>query len=465
MKLAYHIFLILIGAFLVTGCVPSERFWWSPDGSKAAVVIDGGLHIVDASGKSVVELGKRGNTTTESVNWTADADSLVAHSLVGFASWEDAKAVFPEDESRRVEELSSTIPAIVETAVSLYGDTDNLDGMLNRLDSREPDLLRCALFLQWERDPKSIEKHLEGAPELREKLVETVSEENLYFLNRIERIELSGQRETIVESVSLLTTPIPSPNGQSVAYGRRTGDDAFVDLIINSDGQEITAAKHIYSAYTWTSNRSLIAIAPVQKNDGLLKQVREYHVDETAKEARLNSGAVLANVLIPFLPRVNALPDGSVLFASQEASFPAQQLSTIPDSYLYRYMPGNRLTEDSTVLRVPTAQGELPANLGYFSASPDGKRVAVVESDTDAVAVVEIETGNVVIISEPHPHAKCRTLPAWRNDNELTFARLDEKSGKVEWVLWNTKGETRILNQDWPHEWTADWIEIKKGGK
>lgn len=102
-------------------------------------------------------------------------------------------------------------------------------------------------------------------------------------------------------------------------------------------------------------------------------------------------------------------------------------------------------------------------NLGYFTASPDGKHVAVVESDTDAVAVVEVETGEVEIVSKSHQNAKCRTLPAWRNANELSFARLDQKTGKVDWVLWKTGGKSTVLNQDWAGDLTDDWIEIEKG--
>jgi hypothetical protein len=111
------------------------------------------------------------------------------------------------------------------------------------------------------------------------------------------------------------------------------------------------------------------------------------------------------------------------------------------------------------VTPVPTAPGDLPVNLGFFTASPDGKRVAVVESETDAVAVVEIDSGKTQIISPPHPRWQCRTMPAWKSATELTFAALHD--GGPAWMLWREGEPLRCISESWPKSSTAKWLEQK----
>jgi hypothetical protein len=115
--------------------------------------------------------------------------------------------------------------------------------------------------------------------------------------------------------------------------------------------------------------------------------------------------------------------------------------------------------DGSAVLPVPTAPGDLPVNLGYFIASPDGRRVAVVESETDAVAVVEVDTGKTHILSPPHPGWQCRTMPAWKSATELTFAALHDNAPA--WMLWNGGEGLRCFSGKWPVTATAKWLENK----
>lgn len=85
---------------------------------------------------------------------------------------------------------------------------------------------------------------------------------------------------------------------------------------------------------------------------------------------------------------------------------------------------------------------------------------AVVESDSDALVVVNLDTGGMDLVSAPHPFWKCRTLPSWRNDTELTFAALDD-SGKIQWMLHKTKGDFKNLSKTWPERATEAWLEYK----
>jgi hypothetical protein len=111
---------------------------------------------------------------------------------------------------------------------------------------------------------------------------------------------------------------------------------------------------------------------------------------------------------------------------------------------------------------VPTAPGDLPANLSFFTPSPDGKRVAIVESDTDAVAVVDLATGKTDIVSAAHPRWGGRTMPAWKSATELTFAALDKPTGAPKWMYWIPDAGVRSISKTWPPDATRDWLNEKK---
>lgn len=190
----------------------------------------------------------------------------------------------------------------------------------------------------------------------------------------------------------------------------------------------------------------------VTKADGSLR-VQRTTTEENPDE--LPGPVNLALALMPTSPRVVALPDGRVLFASQPVTFPAKG-EGLEVALLLFTVTG----DGKTVSPVPTAPGDLPANLGWFAVSPDGKKVAVVESDTDAVAVVEIDSGKTEIISPVHPSWQCRTMPAWKSSTELTFAAL--KDGAPKWMLWKQGEGVRSISDSWPAEATRKWLEEKK---
>lgn len=165
----------------------------------------------------------------------------------------------------------------------------------------------------------------------------------------------------------------------------------------------------------------------------------------------------LALAILPSPPRLTALPDGRVLFASVPATLPAASPGMHPEPRLFVIS-----ADGQSVKAIPTAQGDLPTNLSFFTASPDGKLIAVVESDTDAVAVVELATGRTEIVSPTHPLWQCRTLPGWKSATELTFAALSGPKGEPQWVLWTQRAGVRSISDSWPAATTRDWLTQKK---
>jgi hypothetical protein len=199
----------------------------------------------------------------------------------------------------------------------------------------------------------------------------------------------------------------------------------------------------------------------VQDNGQLMKPRYDRDVDgkmiEVKGRDRLTAPATLATAITPNRPALQVLPDGRVLFASSMMTLPAKVTTSELESRLFLVSADGESLEP-----IPTAPGDLPANLGYFVASPDGKRIAVVEGETDAVAVVDVDSGRTQIISPPHPNWGCRTIPAWKSAAELTFAALHGSEAKPAWMLWSEVAGLRCLSEKWPADTMADWLEFKK---
>jgi hypothetical protein len=109
---------------------------------------------------------------------------------------------------------------------------------------------------------------------------------------------------------------------------------------------------------------------------------------------------------------------------------------------------------------VPSAPGALPQDLAAFAPSPDGHRIAIVEGGSDSVAVLDVATGALEIVS-PKRGWKSRILPAWRGASELYFAALPETaSTRPELLRWRRGSALQVVSQGWPNE-TAS-ILLKK---
>ena len=120
---------------------------------------------------------------------------------------------------------------------------------------------------------------------------------------------------------------------------------------------------------------------------------------------------------------------------------------------------------DMAPVAVAIKEGSLPDDLSAFAASPDGRFVAVVEGGTDVVAVLELATGKVKIVSPSHADGKSRMIPAWRNHRELTFAALPTATAaRPELILWQADAPERTLSKDWPDNVVRPWLEAPRTG-
>jgi Tol biopolymer transport system component len=271
------------------------------------------------------------------------------------------------------------------------------------------------------------------------------------------------ETHTLAASLRAMVLPRVSPDGGRVAVAHLNEDreDAAL-LVMTLDGTtRVTASEATGKSYDWMPDgRSLVLMTPVGKDDDHVEVIHRITVADEKGHLieKPKTSPALAMVITQRGSDLEVLPDGRALFACQPITFPAtgSGLEQPPGLFLLS-------ADGNTVTPVPTAPGDLPSNLRHFVVSPDGKRVAVVESETDAVAVVELETAKTTFVSPVHDSWQCRTLPSWKSATELTFAALHE--GKPSCMAWCADGTSRRLSTDWPAEATQDWLSERKEEK
>lgn len=207
-------------------------------------------------------------------------------------------------------------------------------------------------------------------------------------------------------------------------------------------------------SFDWTPDgKALVYAAHVgdKWTDGAVNLVR---IERRAMTEPVGDPQPLATAAVAFQARVRALRDGRVLFASLALELPAPAHTEQSARFYLVEAAGN-------VAAVPSAPGVLPTELGSFAVSPDGRRVAVVESGSDVVAVLELANGTLEVVSWKRD-GKCPTLPAWRNAHELYFAVFPrEDARRPEWLCWSRQRGTQIVSGSWPDDLVMGhwWME------
>jgi hypothetical protein len=185
----------------------------------------------------------------------------------------------------------------------------------------------------------------------------------------------------------------------------------------------------------------------------LLKDTGDQQTSETCPAA-----TTLATVAVSGPQRLAVLPYGQVLFTSKAATFPMAAATKEDAEQLFSLLLGWK--EGATPpVRVKVDPALWSGTLQHFVASPDGKKVALVGDGSDAVAVLDLATGTLGMVAPPRGR-KCRTLPAWRSNDELSFAALpEEKSARPEVMLLKLGQPARAISGTWPAEIVQPLLE------
>lgn len=458
------IVVLALVTLLLSACLPEERIWWSPQGDIAVVVTGDTVHLATADGHRgrPLSLSMEG-ALFKSVSWLRDGSGFVAQRMRVIATWEELRGLIPVDEIRSIEMMLPVVLPLLEAAASHAEQVKALEDLIASLPEAQIMRFAHALRRMHELEAKRVEKLILALPEGANEIAKLKKTGSGYEIGELCVFKVAGEEVTETKSLvrSLLRPalmPQMSPGHTALAFLRldEDGESAALEVITLDGSAEQTVARKVSGAFDWTPDgRALVFMAPLGGDGEKLQSIHRLTVIEgNGTLTKPGKPVTLATAITLNRPVVQVLADGRVLFASQPVTLPAT--GTGPELSPRLYLIA---ADDRTVTPVPTTPGDLPVNLGYFTASPDGKHIAVVESETDAVAVVEVDTGKTQLVSPPHPRWQSRTMPAWKSATELTFAALHD--GTPAWVLWREGEPMRCISASWPMAATEKWLEQK----
>lgn len=471
----------------LSGCFPEERIWWSPQGDRALVLIDNRLHLVTADGPlgEALDGVSMENVVVKTVSWLPDGNRFICSRERTLKSWAEVVKLIPEDEVKQVDAILPAVEPLLEAAAKIAPTAEKLDHVISSLPTELRTKLIAAVMRTYAENPAAVEAKLTVLPKS-EDIIQSLRKDGVSFsVDELCVITLKDGKvgETQGIEASLLmkhAMPRISPRHDAVACVRFGENDDHASLEVHplSGGAPLLVTQRATGAFDWTPDgRSLVFMTPfdgesdklqsvqkltvLQPDGQLMKVALEKQPDGSVQQMkgpdRLNQPEVLATAIVLQHPSLQVLPDGRVLFAAQPAEMPFLGGEPKEEPRLYL------LSEDGKKLApIPTAPGELPTDLGYFAASPDGTHVAIVEGGTDAVAVVNVGSGKVELISPPHEGWKCSTLPSWKSNTELSFAALHGDKPEPKWMLWSAGSPVRSISSAWPAKATAKWLEAPK---
>ena len=478
-----HLTLALM-CLALAGCYPDERIWWSPQGDRALVQLEDGLHLMSADGTlgPVIEGPKiKANATSfTSLDWLPDGSGFLCQRERKVTSWEEARALIPADEAAEIEALAPAFQPMLEAAARMPDKAKSIQGLVLNLGEASLKRWAAASQLAYSKSPEAIEKLLitllDGAGATKA----FKGKDAGFDMQELCVFKFDDLTRPRVLRASLIQPTLRaqlSPKHPVIAFLHLedSGEHANLEVMPLSGGESLVISQRVSGAYDWMPDgRTLVFAAPVDGNEGklmslsfaiavqesgaIMKPANEKQADGSLKSIegpdRFAGPSAAATVLMVNLPRVHSLPDGRVLLACQPITLPMVRTEPELDPRLYLLAADRK-----SITPIPTEAGSLPSNLDVFVPSPDGQRIAIVEAATDAVAVVEVASGKTQIISPAHPRWECTTAPSWKSATELSFAALQGAKPTPQFMLWKVSGETRCLSESWPAGSTQEWLK------
>jgi hypothetical protein len=422
------------------------------------------------------------------VSWLPDGSGIVCGRTRQISTWEEVKALIPAGEVERIEKRLGGIVPSLKAEIATRSDPNAIQDLDSLCPKQDKALFLAGLRILFQRQREEIEQTLRPLPNGGKVILELADPSKGFEVRELCVVKLDSLEPAEPQSLTahLLTLPIAprvSPRHLVLAYLELSEGEEIDDarlMVQTLDGKrQLEVAQRISTlGFQWMPDgRSLVFTSPMsqagdsiqsirrvtalQESGELMKPAYEERSDgkpqRVAGRDRLSEAQTLAMAIMPDRHMLQVLPDGRVLFASQPITLPkvGDQVQLEPRLYLIA-------AEGSSMTEVPTLPGDLPTDLNYFVVSPNGEYIAVVEKGTDAVALVEVNTGKTEILSAPNPGWKCETIPAWKSATELTFAGLDAKTKTPQLMVWSRAEGVRSISQSWPAEATTQWLSAPK---
>lgn len=433
----------LCALLLTVGCNEVEdRLAWSPDGTRAALRVGDSLYLVDTNGNLSDVIAS--NVTAAA--WLPDSRGLVLLRSVSIANWKDAESVLPSEEIAAVKTLAKALPDLLRAGLA-FGDGDATQ-FFEEFEMKHPEFLRPALLYLFDSEPAVLREAMQKAKDPN-KLEADFSNSRTTEVAEVSLLLLIGNESHVIErTLTGLGQPLPSPGTPVVAFTR---GEALTVAPLDGSTNRVAVSDRVAGVFDWTPDGKALVYA-VRQSD---KDVSNPQLADINQRIVIDTnGALVAGDTLPltmnastFAPRVRCLSDGRVLFAGNPLQLPAPATAVTSVSF---YLIDPTMGTNAVPVTIPSQPGSLPQDLASFVPNSNGRQIAIVESGSDAVAVLDVATGALEVIS-PKRGWKSKILPAWRGTDELYFAALPESSSaRPELFRWRKGSAPQVVSTNWP---------------
>lgn len=493
---------VLTAGLLFCSCQwPSERVLWSPDGNRAAVIGDSGLHLCNARG----DLSPLLVSNAVRVAWLRDSISALVVVQSVSTNWDDIASLLPASALAQAANHASAVLSFVRT-----NSPESLKAHGIPLLSQHPCGGLACLYIR-QRHGKEFCQRLGDAATNYPAIAGLFELRFCTFRGN----EIAFSR-TLAASEREILCLAASPDGESYAYTTADWDPrsgivqpACLYAGLMADPSVSSRPTLVHDAcsvtFAWTGNSyGLVFIRGVRSTThpwetcemsiGALTRVASpyttpsiridmsspsFEIDMSSAGVPSSADATLVREqgdlsLTIFDPRMRVLcaPTDEVLYTAPVAEFPwplsgqdgGRGAADLPIG-LFRLDLSKADAANANLVgtrRVLPRGVESPiGDLRMLAWNPDRSSFAVA-CETGRMSIVTLETGtirSVLQVRDGCPENRevwtPRTLPTWRSADELCFAveagSPMGSSNRAEIVLWSLSNRTsRCLSATWP---------------
>ncbi len=445
----------LCALLLTVGCNEvEERLAWSTDGTRAALRAGDRLYLVDTNGNLSDVIAS--NVTAAA--WLPDSRGLILLRSVSVARWTDVESVLPSEEIAAVKTLAKALPDLLRAGLA-FGDGDATK-LFEEFEMKHPEFLSPALLYLFDTQPATLREAMQKAEDPN-KLEADFSNSRTTKVAEVSILMLADNKSRVIErTLTGLGQPLLSPTTPAVAFTR---GEALTVAPLDGSTNRVAVSDRVAGVFDWTPDGKALVYAVGQSD----KDASSFQLADIRQRIVLDTnGRLVAGDTVPltmnastFAPRVRCLSDGRVLFAGIPLQWPAP--ATVATSARF-YLIDPALGTNAVPVTIPSPPGTLPQDLASFVPNSNGRRIAIVESGSDAVAVLDVTTGALEVIS-PKRGWKSKILPAWRGTDELYFAALPESSStRPELFRWRKGSAPQAVSTNWPAAVVKSLLEKPK---
>jgi len=439
----------LVSGFLavctLSACESLDKITWSPDGLKVAVLADSSIKFGDSEGT----LSQSAPIKAKLFRWLPDGKrALVIVEKTG-CNWEEIKPLLSPEE--------------IDKTVSIGEEVWNFHGSMAKLEESQRKKNASSDYIF----PYLESKY--GRPALLKKMDELESKiaqddlKTLSSLSSIYSLQLITVEEdkiengpVIMRSPSEITDLRVSPNGEMVLVSEDKGGQGCSLYLAFVNGNKPCFLESRTSKYPdWSADGSYAVFALSNRGSSEegstngtipLAMLMTEKIKYDHGLLQMSSGGELCKLAFSKDTRMRTLPDGNILFNAIETELPNAS-DLLDKSHLYEVSIKNHTPE-----KIKLKGDSLGDDLSHFELNKSGNKVAVAD-ESGAVRVLDLNTDTVTTLEKGLAHADSPELkfnPAWRNEDELCFARRAGTSNFDVVLQSVAKQDSRVISSNWP---------------